>query len=110
MENNTNPQARYATQNTFVKIFFHKDLIGDWNFTGWRLYVSKEREIEALPFSEQLKTYLKVMLRKAKYGIAIDESGLATPIVKMEQIVEAKILPPWTVCSFKYLQANSWND
>jgi hypothetical protein len=104
MESINNIKINYAAQNTYVYLFLHKDLIGDWNFAGWRMYVSKEREIEALPFAEHVKTYLKSMLKKAKFGIAVDESGLALPIIKMEQIVEAKILPPWTVCSFKYLQ------
>jgi hypothetical protein len=105
METNKNLQTNYTAQNTFVKVFLHRDLIGEWDFVGWRLYVSKEREIEALPYGDTVKAYLKKMLRKAKFGIAVDELGLAVSICKMEQIVEAKILPPWTVCSFKYLQA-----
>jgi hypothetical protein len=104
MENHTFTQKSREVKNTFVKMFLHPDLIGDWNFTGWRLYITKEREIEALPYDEGMKAYQRRILKKAKYGIGIDSVGDAIPVNDVEQVIEGQILPPWPACSLNYLQ------
>ncbi|OKL39530.1 hypothetical protein [Pontibacter flavimaris] len=104
MENHTFTQKSHEVKNTFVKMFLHPDLIGDSGFIGWRLYLTKEREINELPYDEGMKAYQKRILKKAKYGIGIDSIGGAIPVNDVEQVIEGRILPPWPACSLSYLQ------
>jgi hypothetical protein len=83
-------QAVAIAQNNFINMYLSPDLIGDTDFTGWRLHIKDEKEIKALPFTPAFKAHYKAELKKSKLGIAIDNLGGAMVIKKKGQIIESK--------------------